>query len=117
MSYIKYIRALSVTLILYCLVTDFSTAQKNIFLKPVRVEKGSYVNINDSLVYFNKDTVIYVSNSYMPEDTNAYKQTIIFYDSLKARAQKKKFTSFLYDVVVIPPARLNPSKINKKNSA
>ncbi|MCF8222081.1 MAG: hypothetical protein K9J25_02960 [Bacteroidales bacterium] len=115
MSYTKYIRALLFTLILYCLVTDFSTAQKNIFLKPVRVEKGSYVNINDSLVYFNKDTVIYVSNSYMPEDTNAYKQTIIFYDSLKARAQKKKFTSFLYDIVVIPPARLNPSKINKKN--
>ncbi len=90
-------------------------SQQTNFMKPVKVGRGSYVNINDSLVYFNKDTVIYISDSYMPEDTSAYKETIVFYDSLKIKAGRKNLTRILYDLVVIPPAKTNPRKINERS--
>ncbi|HDZ40511.1 MAG TPA: hypothetical protein ENH59_02360 [Bacteroidetes bacterium] len=90
-------------------------SQTNTFLKPVRVAGGSYVSLNDSLVYFKNDTVIYISDSYLPRDTNVYNQTVIFYDSLKAKAERKNFTKILYDLVVIPPARVSSSGINKRN--
>ncbi|MBN1387529.1 MAG: hypothetical protein JW965_03735 [Bacteroidales bacterium] len=95
--------------------TILSYAQKSTFLKPVRVERGSYVSINDSLVYFKNDTVIYIADSYMPQDTNLYNQTIVFYDSLKARAGRKNITKILYDLVVIPPARINNTRINERS--
>ncbi|MFO7755009.1 MAG: hypothetical protein R6V34_03390 [Bacteroidales bacterium] len=90
-------------------------AQTNTFLKPLRVAAGSYVNIKDSLIYFQNDTVIYISDSYMPEDSSTYNQTIIFYDSLKAKAERKNLTKLLYDLVVIPPVRHDPKKINEKS--
>jgi len=101
--------------IIMSLFHDGTFAQSNTFLRPVRVDRGSYVNINDSLIYFKNDTVIYISNSYMPEDTSVYNQTIIFYDSLKAKAERKNLTKMLYDLVVIPPAKINPKKINERS--
>ncbi|MDT8400430.1 MAG: hypothetical protein RQ743_01950 [Bacteroidales bacterium] len=89
-------------------------SQNNAFLKAVRVAGGSYVSINDSLVYFKNDTVIYISDSYLPQDTNVYKQTLIFYDSLKAKAGRKNFTKILYDLVVVPPAIVSPSGITRR---
>jgi len=101
--------------ILMPLITAHSYSQKNTFLKPIRVAKGSYVSINDSLVYFKNDTVIYISDSYMPQDTSLYSQTIVFYDSLKAKAERKNITKILYDIVVVPPARVSTSRMNEKN--
>ena len=75
--------------ILMSLYTLSSYSQSNTFIKPVRVSRGSYVSINDSLVYFRNDTVIYISDSYLPQDSNVYYRTIVFYDSLKAKAEKK----------------------------
>ncbi|MEA1885601.1 MAG: hypothetical protein U9N72_00105 [Bacteroidota bacterium] len=92
-----------------------SNAQQNTFLKPVRVSRGSYVSINDSLYYFKNDTVIYIADSYMPQDTNIYNQTVVFYDSLKAKAERKNLTKILYDLVVVPPARTSPTRINERN--
>lgn len=90
-------------------------SQTSTFLKPVRVSGGSYVSLNDSLVYFKNDTVIYISDSYMPQDTNVYNETVIFYDSLKVRAGRKNFTKILYDLVVIPPARIRAPGLNTRN--
>lgn len=101
--------------IIMSLFSPGAMAQTNTFLKPLKVDAGSYVNINDSLIYFQNDTVIYISDSYMPEDTSTYNRTIIFYDSLKAKAEQKNFTKLLYDLVVIPPARHDPQKINEKS--
>lgn len=101
--------------IIMSLNTIISYAQTNTFLKPVRVAGGSYVSINDSLVYFKNDTVIFISDSYMPQDTNVYNRTLIFYDSLKAKAERKNLTKILYDLVVIPPARIN-SEWKKENN-
>ncbi len=92
-----------------------SNAQQHTFLKPVRVARGSYVSINDSLYYFKNDTVIYIADSYMPQDTNTYNQTVVFYDSLKAKAERKNLTKILYDLVVIPPARTNNAKAIERN--
>ncbi len=101
--------------ILMPLLTAHSYSQTNTFLKPVRVAKGSYVSINDSLVYFKNDTVIYISDSYMPQDTSLYSQTLVFYDSLKAKAERKNITKILYDIVVVPPARINTSRMHERN--
>ena len=101
--------------ILMPLLITHSYCQTNTFLKPVRVAKGSYVSINDSLVYFKNDTVIYISDSYMPQDTSLYSRTIVFYDSLKAKAERKNITKILYDIVVVPPARISASRMNERN--
>ncbi|HCC69777.1 MAG TPA: hypothetical protein DEQ09_01285, partial [Bacteroidales bacterium] len=101
--------------ILMSLLPISSSSQSEVFLKPLRVAAGSYVSINDSLVYFMNDTIIYVSDSYMPQDTNVYNKTIIFYDSLKARASKKNITKLLYDLVVIPPSRDDYNKNRERN--
>jgi len=90
-------------------------SQNIAFLKPVRVNGGSYVSINDSLVYFQNDTVIYVSDSYLPQDTGTYNKTLVFYDSLKARAERKGFTKLLYDLVVVPPSKPDSSIVKEKS--
>jgi hypothetical protein len=84
-------------------------------MKAVRVAGGSFVSINDSLVYFQNDTVIYISDTYMPQDTGAYQRTLVFYDSLKAKAGRKNLTKLLYDLVVIPPAGAGSKKINEED--
>ena len=110
------IRQISLLLgIIMSLFTIRSYTQTNTFLKPVRVARGSYVSINDSLVYLKNDTVIYISDSYMPQDTSIYNQTLVFYDSLKAKAERKNFTKILYDLVVIPPAKASSTRINERN--
>lgn len=110
-------RQISVLLvIIMSLFLVHARSQTSTFLKPLRVSAGSYVNINDSLIYFQNDTIIYISDSYMPEDTSTYNRTIVFYDSLKAKAERKNFTKLLYDLVVIPPARHEPEKINERST-
>ncbi len=101
--------------IIMSLNTFISYAQTNTFLKPIRVAGGSYVSINDSLVYCKNDTVIFIADSYMPQDTNLYNQALIFYDSLKAKAERKNLTKILYDLVVIPPARMSSGRMKEKN--
>lgn len=101
--------------VIMSLYTIRSYTQTNTFLKPVRVAGGSYVSINDSLVYLKNDTVIYISDSYMPQDTSIYNQTLVFYDSLKAKAERKNFTKILYDLVIIPPAKASSKRINERN--
>lgn len=110
------VRQISILLgIIMSLYLVSSNAQTNTFLKPVRVARGSYVSINDSLIYFKNDTVIYISDNYLPEDTSLYNRTVVFYDSLKAKAARKNLTKILYDLVVIPPARISSKSINEKN--
>ncbi|MBS0011165.1 MAG: hypothetical protein KFF49_07135 [Bacteroidales bacterium] len=101
--------------ILMSLYSLSSYSQSKPFLKPLRVSRGSYVSINDSLVYFRNDTVIYISDSYMPQDSNVYYRTVVFYDSLKAKAEKTSLTRFLYDLVVIPPEKPGSNRINERN--
>ncbi|MEE4215586.1 MAG: hypothetical protein V2I34_11005 [Bacteroidales bacterium] len=111
----KISRILLVLGVIMTIFTLSAHAQASNFLKPVRVAGGSFVSINDSLVYFQNDTVIYISDTYMPQDTSVYKRTLIFYDSLKAKAGRKNLTKLLYDLVVIPPARPGSQKINENN--
>lgn len=111
----KISRILLVLGVIMPLYTAGSHAQVSTFLKPVRVAGGSFVSINDSLVYFQNDTVIYISDAYMPQDTGAYKRTLVFYDSLKAKAGRKNLTKLLYDLVVVPPARTGQKKMDGNN--
>jgi len=101
--------------VIMSLCTISSNAQNPAFMKPVRVAGGSFVSINDSLVYFQNDTVIYISDTYMPQDTGAYQRTLVFYDSLKAKAGRKNLTKLLYDLVVIPPAAAGSKNMNEEN--
>lgn len=71
---------------------------------PLKVRKGSYIMIDDSIRYFGSDTVIYVSryhleNEYKPDD-----RTVIFYDSLRSRASRNNFTKRLHDLIVVSPS-------------
>lgn len=111
----KISRILLVLGVIMPFYTAGSLAQVSTFLKPVRVAGGSFVSINDSLVYFQNDTVIYISDTYMPQDTGAYKRTLVFYDSLKAKAERKNLTKLLYDLVVVPPASTGQKKMDVNN--
>ena len=88
------------TLMVIC--TDARSQSK--VLMPLKVKKGSYVFLNDSLRYFGYDTLLYISNSLIPDKPEDLAQTRIFYDSLKVRAARSSFGKRLYDLaIVLPP--------------
>jgi hypothetical protein len=75
---------------------------------PMRVKKGSYVYLNDSLRIFNHDTLIFVSNSMIPDDPESISRTRVFYDSLKVKASRSGLGRRLYDIaIVLPPDQSN----------
>ena len=75
---------------------------------PLRVRKGSLVYINDSLHIFNRDTLLFVSNSLIPDDPESISRTKVFYDSLKIKASRNGLARKLYDLaIVLPPDQSN----------
>ncbi|MCD4768536.1 MAG: hypothetical protein K8R35_00010 [Bacteroidales bacterium] len=77
-------------------------------LVPLRVRKSSYVWLNDSLKYFNHDTILYLPNAVIPPDQEAINRNMQFYDSLKTRSSRNMVTKSLYSIaIVLPPDRSN----------
>ncbi len=76
-------------------------------LVPLIVKKGSYVFLYDSLYHFSHDTILYLSNTLLPDDPEAIQKTKVFYDSLQAKAQRRQFTKRLYDLAIVLPPDAN----------
>ncbi len=77
-------------------------------LIPLKVRKGSYIWLNDSLNYFSHDTVLYLSNALIPADQETINRNTQFFDSLKVKSSRNVFTKALYDIaIVLPPNRSN----------
>jgi hypothetical protein len=70
---------------------------------PIRIKKGSYIRMNDSLYYFNSDTTLILRNYYINDVIDPKTSTTVFYDSLKAKASRSKITKGLYDLVIVSP--------------
>ncbi len=107
-----------VTIILFVIllfVCPYTFSQnKNTSLVPLKVKKGSYVFLYDSLYYFNHDTILYLSNSLIPDDPEDIEKTKVFYDSLQAKASRRALTKRLYDLaIVLPPDANNQDRRQK----
>jgi hypothetical protein len=76
-------------------------------LVPLKVKKGSYVYLYDSLYYFNHDTILYLSNSLLPDSPEDIEKTRVFYDSLRAKASRNNITKRLYDLAIVLPPNAN----------
>lgn len=68
---------------------------------PLKVKKGSYIRINDTLRYFSNDTLLFIVNKYLNEQSTADNRSTLFYDSLKFKASRNWFADKLYDLVII----------------
>ncbi|MCA1756536.1 MAG: hypothetical protein LC649_03655 [Bacteroidales bacterium] len=71
---------------------------------PLKVRKGSYIMMDDSLRYFSRDTVIYVNSYHLESEYDPDNRTKIFYDSLRTRASRHTLTKRLHDLVVVSPS-------------
>lgn len=77
---------------------------------PVKVKRGSYIRMNDSLYFFKNDTILFLNNRYLNEVSSPGERTMVFYDSLRSRAARSRLTSKLYDLVIINPGNLDNIK-------
>ncbi|TFH33865.1 MAG: hypothetical protein E4G95_09100, partial [Bacteroidia bacterium] len=68
---------------------------------PLKVKKGSYIRINDTLRYFSNDTLLFIVNKYLNEQSTADNRATLFYDSLRFKASRNWFADKLYDLVII----------------
>jgi hypothetical protein len=69
----------------------------------LKITKGSYLQFKEIRAFVPKDTIIKLSPSLVPSDNSLKNNTIVFYDSMKVRASRKRFTKTLYDFVVVSP--------------
>lgn len=77
---------------------------------PIKVKRGSYIMLNDSLHYFSRDTILLLNNVYLNQGAESDSRTVVFYDSLKARASRNRLTAKLYDLVIVNPVGINETR-------
>ncbi len=97
---------LLVVILLFVLPHTFSQ-NNNSSLVPLKVKKGSYVFLYDSLYHFNHDTILYLSNTLLPDDPESIQRTKVFYDSLQAKASRRSLTKRIYDLAIVLPPEAN----------
>ena len=83
---------------------------------PLKVRKGSYIMINDSLRYFPHDTIIFISSSNLQKEYNSDNREVSFYDSLRTKASRYTFTKRLHDLMVVSPSSGTGSIATRRGS-
>ena len=106
---VRWLNKLLLAIILLSIAGSYTFSQTtNTRQVPLKVRKGSYVWFNDSLNYFNHDTILYLPNAVIPPDQETINQNIQFFDSLKIKSSRSTITKWLYDIaIVLPPDRSN----------
>lgn len=109
---VRIIRLVTIIVTLLFLLPHIYSQDEQTSLVPLKVRKGSYIYMNDSLHYFSHDTILYLSGSLLPDDPEDIEKTRVFYDSLQAKASRRKLTKRLYDLaIVLPPQLSNNDKL------
>jgi hypothetical protein len=103
-------------ILVLCLLSSKSFSQlRAIGDTVISIPSGSFIHIGDSISYFSTDTVIWLpagTDPYVISDRN---RNQAFYDTLKARAERKQLTRKLYDFVIVTPDRNNVKAIDKES--
>jgi hypothetical protein len=77
----------------------------------IKISRGSYIQFREIRKFIPKDTIIQVSDSLVPALKFRKDETITFFDSLKSKASRTKFTKALFDLVIVSPEIVNRKKI------
>jgi hypothetical protein len=73
----------------------------------IKISRGSFIQIGDSVSFFSGDTILKLPSSLTPVSNQEMEKNFIFFDSLKAKASKNPLTKKLYDLVIIAPDSVN----------
>lgn len=85
--------------------------------KTIKIFRGSFVKIKDSVSFFSGDTILKLPSSLTPVTSFETERNFMFYDSLKAKASKYPLTRKLYDLVIIAPDSVNIKEITGASDA
>lgn len=112
LSHIVFIHRSVLVIVLFLVIVPFVTGQEP---DSIFVRKGNYFLIGDSIVHIPGDSISFLENYILsPTDSIKLKKSKGFYDSLKLKASKYKWTSELYSwLFTIAPARSYLAKTDK----
>ncbi|MGQ9619866.1 MAG: hypothetical protein ACUVTX_02640 [Bacteroidales bacterium] len=81
----------------------------------IKITAGSFLQIDNKNFFIRNDTSIKMPSSLINVSATGDNRTIAFYDSLKSKAAKSRFTRILYNLVIVSPDPVNPQKITQKS--
>jgi hypothetical protein len=81
----------------------------------LKISRGSLIRIRDNKSFVRSDTIITIPPSLVIVPETKDQNTVLFYDSLKAKASRAKLTRALFDLVIISPDTSSSNKIIEKS--
>lgn len=102
--------------LLYPVTTTIKSQNVSTITLPLRVRKGSYIMVNDSLRYYPRDTIIFISSSNLEKGYKPGNRALLFYDSLRTKASRYSFTKRLHDLVIVSPSSETGSVSTRRGS-
>jgi hypothetical protein len=88
-------------LFLFCIPSLSQTKEKNDTL--IKVKRGTFIQIRDSISFFSKDTLLSLPGSVKNVTDKKDEKNLLFLDSIKVKATRNAITRKLYDFVIVNP--------------
>ncbi len=98
-------------LLLIC--SPVSSQQQTLNDTTIRIAPGTFIQIRDSIAFFSNDTLLVLPGSMKSVNATQKEKNLIFYDSLRIRAQKNTLTKKLYDLVIVSPDTIDKKRITE----
>lgn len=115
----KYRRTLRPFILMALLFSFFSTysqiPSENDSI--IRVSPGSFNTVNDRISVFSNDSIIRLPDSLIPPASSGKDKSVLFYNTLKAKAFKKPFTKKLYNLMVVSPGAVEKKQVTASSDA
>jgi len=83
----------------------------------IKITPGTFIQIGDSTSFFSNDTLFVLPGSVKKAITSEREKTLVFYDSLKAKASKNPITRKIYDFVIVTPDTPDKKRITDISDA
>ena len=99
----SFLKSILISLVILQSVLPAQAQEDQPRVFPLKVKKGSYLRINDTLRYFSNDTILFIVNKYLNELPSQDDRSSVFYDSLKLKASRNRLANKIYDLVVVNP--------------
>jgi len=81
----------------------------------IKISGGSFLHLNNISLFIKNDTTLSLPSFLVNASLVNNNRTIAFYDSLKTKASRSRFTKILYDLVIVNPDTVNPKKFTQKS--
>ncbi len=83
----------------------------------IRISPGSFIQVRDSISFFLNDSLIRIPSGLVPTTISKVDKNLLYFDTLRQKANRKGFTRKLYDLVVISPLPVENKKISGSSQA